>query len=213
MSSAHPPITFVEYERLFRVIHGVLLHSALDPAQASLFFAVAGAFILKRQHKLLSANPVAGAAAYALPAPATAPLCFGRQEDDALVVDAAHPHCWIEADGWIIDLCAPLFDAHLGPTQKTKPFPPCMFQHPAMPGSTLATLNTPGAALHRADDKLTTALLKEFSETPAYADLVRLCALWYARPPKKLAPALGLADAQNRTQTIPLSPLRLAGAL
>ena len=59
-AASHPPITLVDYERLFRVIHGVLNFATQDPAKESLFFAVAGAFTLKRHHKLNSVSPVVG---------------------------------------------------------------------------------------------------------------------------------------------------------
>ena len=44
-----PPITLPEYERLFRTLHAVALSERNDPAKDSLFFAVAGAYLLKRQ--------------------------------------------------------------------------------------------------------------------------------------------------------------------
>ena len=44
---ATPPITLPEYERLFRTIHAVVANEQGDPTKACLFFAVAGAFLLK----------------------------------------------------------------------------------------------------------------------------------------------------------------------
>lgn len=211
-TAPRPPITLIEYERLFRVIHGVLAHTTAEPAQASLFFAIAGAFVLKRQHKLQSVSPAVGAAGYALPAPARSPLLFGLPEADTLQADDNHHHCWIEADGWIIDLYAPLFDTLLAADQKTGPLPARMFQRQRSPDTSLAALDVPNGALHRINERLTTARLDHFASRPSEAELVRLCALWYARPPKKLAPALGLAGPDNITRSLPLSPLRLTGA-
>ena len=211
-AASHPPITLVDYERLFRVIHGVLNFATQDPAKESLFFAVAGAFTLKRHHKLNSVSPVVGAAGYGLPVPAKAPLLFGQVTGDTLTADEMHHHCWIEADGWIIDLSAPLFDAHLPSEKKTGALPACMFQRPVTSPVSLADLGTPGASLHRVHERLTTTRLEQFSATPAFAELVRLCAMWYARSPKKLAPALGLSAPDGSSRTMTLSPIRLTGA-
>ena len=209
-ASPHPPITVVEYERLFRVIHAVLTQVGHDPAQANLFFAVAGAFVLRRHHRLSNVCPVAGAAAYALTGSEL--LCFGTAEGDTLVADADHHHCWIEADGWVIDLSAPLFAARFDASSSSRALPPRMFLRPALPPTGLERLATPGGYLHRINEKLTTTLLQGFAETASYADLVRLCERWYARPPKKIAPAVAVSSEDGSTATLTLSPLRLTGA-
>ena len=211
--ASHPPITLVEYERLFRIIHAVLVSENREPAQASLFFSVAGAFVLRKHHRLKTVSPVAGGAAYVLPSPATAPLVFGRATDDSLSSDTEHHHCWIEADGWIIDLSAPLFDAHLSAGRKTGTLAPHMFLRPAAPNTSMASLGAPGTYLHSPNHKLSTALIKRFTDTPSDADLVRICERWYARPPKKIAPNIGIADQNEQSKNVPLSPIRLTGAL
>ena len=217
MNPSHrPPITVVEYERLFRVIHAVLTHAGHDPVRSNLFFAVAGAFVLRHHHRLGNICPVAGAAGYALPVPGTAPLCFGNSEGDTLVADAEHHHCWIEADGWVIDLYAPLFAALLSARcaapSPGSALPPRMFQRPALPPTGIERLSAPGGYLHRINEKLTTQRLQGFAETASYADLVRLCERWYVRPPKKIAPAVAVTSEDGSTLTLALSPLRLAGA-
>ena len=213
MNPSHrPPITVVEYERLFRVIHAVLTHAGHDPVRSNLFFAVAGAFVLRHHHRLGNICPVAGAAGYALPVPGTAPLCFGNSEGDTLVAGAEHHHCWIEADGWVIDLSAPLFAARFDASSSSRALPPRMFLRPALAPTGLERLATPGAYLHRINEKLTTTLLQGFAETASYADLVRLCERWYARPPKKIAPAVAVTSEDGSTATLTLSPLRLTGA-
>lgn len=209
-ASPHPPITVVEYERLFRVIHAVLTQVGHDPVRSSLFFAVAGAFVLRRHHRLGNVCPVAGAAGYALPG--TEPLCFGTAEGDTLVADGEHHHCWIEADGWVVDLSAPLFAARFTAPSPGSALPPRMFLRPVLPPSSLERLSAPGGYLHRINEKLTTQRLQGFAGTAPYADLVRLCERWYVRPPKKIAPAVAVTSEDGSTLTLALSPLRLSGA-
>ena len=206
-----PPITLPEYERLFRTIHAVMASEQGDRAEASLFFAVAGAYLLKRHHKLSSACPVAGVAGHNLGPQVSSTIVFGRAENDAFVSDKQNFHCWIEVDGWIIDLLAPLFNEMLPPDQNGIDIPRFMFQKPAL-AQAAPGLDTPGAYLHLANDRLTTELMKGFTAKPAYADLVRVCVQWYARPPKKIAPNIRIEDQDGRAQEVSLSDIRLSGA-
>ena len=207
-----PPITLPEYERLFRTLHAVALSERNDPAKDSLFFAVAGAYLLKRHHKQASACPVAGGARYHLPAPIDFSMVFGTVQNDTLAADADHFHCWIEADGWIIDLMAPLFDEMAPADRKGPAIPRFMFQKPAMAETNAAPLETPAAYAHMPNHRLTTDLINDFTKNPAYFDLVRVCDQWYARPPRKMASSIGISDHTGTTKTVTLSPLRLVGA-
>lgn len=209
---SHPPMTLPEYERMFRVIHAVVANEGADPSRASLFFAVAGAFMLRRHHRLETACPVAGVAAYNLPEPANALIIPGAVDGERLVSDEDHFHCWIESDGWIIDLTAPLFDAMIASGQQRVPVPPFMFQKPALPAAGGEKVMAPGAYLHLPNNRLTTALMNGFTEKAAYADLVRICQAWYARPPKKMAPSIGIESQDGGARAVPLSSIRLQGA-
>ena len=207
-----PPITLPEYERLFRTIHAVVANEQDDPGKACLFFAVAGAYLLKRHHKLSSACPVAGVAGFNLPAPTNLSIVFGRSENGTLVSDMQSLHCWIEADGWVIDLMAPLFNEMAPPERNGEDIPRFMFQKPVMAHTGTISLDTAGAYLHLANDRLTTDLMKGFTEKPAYSDLVRVCDQWYERPPRKIAPSIRIEDQGGVVQEVFLSPVRIAGA-
>ena len=208
---ATPPITLPEYERLFRTIHAVVANEQGDPTKACLFFAVAGAYLLKRHHKLSSACPVAGVAGYNLRTPTNFAIVFGRQEGDTLVADADHFHCWVEVDGWIVDLMAPFFDDMTPADRKGATIPRFMFQNPVIADVNAFSLDTPGAYLHVPNDRLTTDLMKSFTDKPAYFDLVQVCDQWYAKPPKKIAPSIGIADQTGKAKEVFLSPARIAG--
>ena len=206
-----PPITLPEYEQLFRTIHAVVKNEQGDPAKASLFFAVAGAFLLKKHHKLGSACPVAGVAGYNLRTPSNFSLVFGRLENDSVVSDSSRYHCWIEADGWVIDLMAPLFDDMASIDRKGAVIPRWMFQKPLLADASSISLDTPGAYLHVPNHRLTTELMKGFTGKPAYTDLVRICEQWYVRPPRKIAPSVGIEDRSGAVMEVFLSPIRIAG--
>lgn len=209
---ATPPITLPEYERLFRTIHAVVANEKGDPTEACLFFAVAGAYLLKRHHKLSSACPLAGVAGYNLRTETNFALVFGKSEGDLLVADADHFHCWIEVDGWVVDLMAPLFDEMAPADRKGTTIPRFMFQKPVITEVNAVNLDTPGAYLHRPNDRLTTELMKGFTDKPGYFDLVQICDQWYVRPPKKIAQSIGIADQTGDAKQVSLSMIRLEGA-
>lgn len=206
-----PPITLPEYERLFRTIHAVVANEQDDPTKACLFFAVAGAYLLKRHHKLSSACPVAGVAGYNLRTPTNFSMVFGKPENDTLVSDTNNFHCWVEVEGWVIDLMAPLFDEMAPADRKGAVIPRFMFQKPVIADVKSISLDTPGATLHIPNDRLTTDLMRGFTEKTAHSDLVRVCDQWYARPPKKIAPSIGIEDRTGKATEVFLSPVRIAG--
>ena len=206
-----PPITLPEYERLFRTIHAVVANEQGDPTKACLFFAVAGAYLLKRHHKLSSACPVAGVAGYNLRTPTNFSLVFGKSENDTLVSDTDNFHCWVEADGWVVDLMAPLFDEMAPADRKGAVIPRFMFQKPMIVEVNTISLDTPGATLHLPNDRLTTELIQGFTEKPAHSDLVRICDQWYARPPRKITPSIGIEHQTGKAKEVFLSPVRIAG--
>ena len=148
---ATPPITLPEYERLFRTIHAVVANEKGDPTKACLFFAVAGAYLLKRHHKLSSACPIAGVAGYNLRTPTNFAIVFGRPEGDTLVADVDNFHCWVEVDGWIVDLMAPLFDEIAPADRKVETIPRFMFQKPVIADVSAASLEVPEVILHIPD--------------------------------------------------------------
>jgi hypothetical protein len=86
-----------------------------------------------------------------------------------------------------------------------------MFQKPVIAEVKSIRLDTPGAYLHIPNDRLTTDLMRGFTEKPAHSDLVRVCDQWYVRPPRKIAPSIGIEDQTGKAKEVFLSPMRIAG--
>src|SRR5690348_14921053 len=108
MRSAHDPIvTLANYTRIHSVIRAVLDGADAMTAEACVFFAMAGSYVLEKHHNI-SATPRAGAAFYCVgqKKPATV-LSFARFEDGGVVSDSKSFHCWVESEGWAIDFMAP----------------------------------------------------------------------------------------------------------
>lgn len=207
---SRPPLTLPEYERLFRVIHAVIESEEGDSSKACLFFGIAGAFLLSQNHRLKGARPVVGVAGYNLRTPTNLAIILGTLEKGEWSSDEDNFHCWIEVDGWIVDLTAPLFDSMAPFERKGATVPPLMFQKPA--STDFEGMNTPGAYMHLPNPELTVALLAHFAQKPAHGDLISICQQWYEPPPKKMAHSVGIGDQHGLQKEVRLSQLRLEGA-
>ena len=207
---SRPPLTLPECERLFRVIHAVIESEEADSSKACIFFGIAGAFLLSQNHRFKSARPVAGVAGYNLRTPTNLAIILGTLENGEWSSDEDNFHCWIEVDGWIVDLTAPLFDSMAPFERKGAIVPSLMFQKPA--STDFEDMNTPGAYMHLPNPELTVALMTHFAQMPAHADLIGICQQWYKPPPKKMVPSIEIGDQHGQLKEVRLSPLRLEGS-
>ena len=208
-----PPVTFQEYELLFRTIHAILANEESDPSKACVFFAMAGSFLLGQHHGLGSARPMAGFAGYNLRLPSNLVLLLGAVQGTEPTSTEEAFHCWIEVDGYILDLTAPLFDQMAPTERKGRRVPPQLFQKPKGTGvASTQELNVSGSYMHVPNPSLMAALTARFAGLPANADLVNICAQWYTKPPKKMAPYVGVGNQHGQVAQVSLSRIKLEGA-
>ena len=190
-----PPLTLLQYERIFRIIHGVLLNEQCDPSKCCTYFAIIGAFLLEHHHRL-DANPRAGAAAYNFGLPTNDVLAFGRKLNQRLVSDNDASHFWIEANDWVVDFQVPLFQsAHMRPRMFRKE--KCSLDLPYEPSSFFHETNP--------------QLIREFLLHPMNSDLVNICKNWYRPPPKTINSSMPISDSYGNVSEVKLSPITLTG--
>ncbi len=208
-----PPLTLPEYERLFQVIHAVVSNEKGDPSKACIFFGFAGTEILRSYYKFLSVRFIAGFAGYNLRTPDNKSLVLGTVFNDELVSNRANFHCWIEADDWIIDLTAPLFDAMANRNSSESHIPNYMFQKPlSISGSDLNDLNTPGTYIHIPNTELTKSITNDFFKIIAHVDLISICKDWYARPPIEINQYINIGNQHGEVNKVSLSNIHLTGS-
>lgn len=187
MTASRTIIPFSDYKRIFGVICGVLDERA-HTAHACIFFALVGAMILKMKYRI-EATPMAGAAVYLVDArsdPKNVSL-FGRFENDELVSADDAFHCWIEANGVVVDFMAPLFEDSLRSVGSKIPVPRRMFQKPkSQMACSLSDLRDEGDFLLQPNRILSKQLFQAFAGRPVSVDLLNVCLAWYTRPPKSL---------------------------
>lgn len=210
--SIRPLIPLADYQRIFRVIHSVLDSVDANIPAAGFFFSVTAAQILKKFYKL-NAYPVAGAAFYLISPDQSGALSFGTLDGDKVDSNSDAFHCWVQADGYVMDFMAPVYQELLAAAGHTLMVPRLMFQKPltSMAESPTA-LHVPGDFRLEPNLALTRELLQQFMNKPALNNLSQVCVDWYQKPPKALGTDLSLHGEAGEEGKIRLSKLQLSGA-
>jgi Protein of unknown function (DUF2026) len=186
-------LPFTDYCRVFRVIYSVL-DTRAHTHRACIFFAVAGAIIL-REHYQLNAVSVAGAAAYMVDSDTSLVATFGKIEDGMLVPSGNAFHCWVECEGYAIDFMAPVFRENLQAAGILSPIARKMFQRPlAEMAETSAELDSDAAFSLFPSSERTQIIIENFKAHAASGDLANICSSWYRRPPKRIAESLDMVN-------------------
>lgn len=209
-------LTLPDYQRMHRVIASVLNSVEANTPKACLFFAIAGAFLIETFHKR-PARPVVGAAFFRINAATGFTMAYGRlaAEDGMGVVSSDEEafHCWIECDGMVIDLMAPLFHESVRSAGRTESVSRKMFQRPkASMSQSPYELEKEGDFFLQSDPALGVHLLKEFMSKLANGDLVKVCEYWYRPLPKSMRSTIQMGSDDGSVREIQLNPVSLVGA-
>lgn len=209
-------LTLPDYQRMHSVIASVLNSVEANTPKACLFFAVAGAFLIETIHKR-AARPVVGAAFYRINQATGFTMAYGRLEVEngmgVVSSDDEAFHCWIECDGMVIDLMAPLFHESVRSAGRTESVARKMFQR-----STVAMSQSPyeldrdGDFFLQPDPPLGMRLLNGFLSKLANSDLVKVCEYWYKPLPKAMPATIQMGSDDGSIRNIRLEPVSLVGA-
>jgi hypothetical protein len=184
-------ITLPDYRRIYSTIHSLLVADAVNSHDASLLFSVYGAQILKR-HYGIAAQPVVGSAAYHLGLQAKI-LAFGEYQSGLLQSNDSQHHCWIEADGWMIDFMAPLFPVLVKRAGKEAKIEPWMMQKPLEKAQkTLATVQHQGDFFLLENDSLASQKMSQMVTEKAHIQRGKLALDWFVKTPKKMPSPLNV---------------------
>lgn len=211
MPTARPPLPLADYQRIFRVLKTVFDGVDADTAHPSIFFSIAGTFLVE-QHYKKRCQPVAGAAFFRVDDDAGTVLSLADKEHEDLSSDKGF-HCWIMCDDYIIDFMAPLFRESLQAMGAAGTCSRKMFQKPrsAMSDSPLLMRN-PGDFHMLPNVDLTRKILGEFHARERNDDLVKTCAHWYRKPPKDIPRQATMTGNDGTVSHLSLSSLSVIGA-
>ena len=150
-----------------------------------MLFSVYGAQILKR-HFGISAQPMAGAAAYHLGLQAKI-LTFGAYQAGTLQSSHSQHHWWVEADGWLLDFMAPLFPVLVKRAGKEAKVEPWMMQKSmAKVKKSLASVNQQGDFLLLENNSLGSLKMSQMVTEKAHIQRGKLALDWFVKTPKKM---------------------------
>lgn len=192
-----------DYHRIYSVINSLLLSENANPATASMYFSVFGAYLLK-QHFKINATPKSGLAAYRL---GDNIMVFADQKEDGFVTgDGENFHCWIEANGWAIDFMAPAF------TLNGTALPPKMLQKPLdSMARDINSLQTSGDFFYVSTPSATAHRFAGWKDAAAIGDLARLAEIWFRKAPKKMMPSMTVTDEFGAQKQVQLTGKPLTG--
>ncbi|MBB6486912.1 DUF2026 family protein [Rhizobium lusitanum] len=195
-----------DYHRIYKVINSLLINENAGSDAASMYFSTFGAFILEHHFKL-KAKPKGGLAAYNLEGKH---ILFADHREDGYVSGAGENfHCWIEADGWVLDFMAPAFHENAGDLQ----LPSKMFQRPlSSMASSINDLEKSGDFFYRPEPEAMSRRFADWRRRPMIGDLATVATNWFRKSPKQMQSSITLRDQHGNNKTIPLLGNALIGA-
>lgn len=204
-----PLLPLPDYQRIYQVAYSALQATEIAITHRScLFFAAAGASLL-REHYKLPATVSAGCMALMVNEKNASVLTYGREMDGEWVADSKAFHAWIECDGWLIDFMAPIMGVAAKEDGAGFTVPRRMLQkrlEEVYPSP--RHLQCAGDVFIDSDPALGNAL---FSSQPALAgDLQHACEVWFRKPPKSMAP-MGLGDSHGAPKMLRLQAPSIEG--
>ncbi len=209
-------LSFADYERLSRILVSVLNSVDAHTANGCVFFTMVGSYILDKAFGLKT-QPVCGSAFFRVDDATDFVMAFTGMETFEKGEVASHNeafHAWIECNGVVIDLMAPIFRENLLkkiPDSKLR-LPRKMFQRPK---SEMA--NSPFELVREGDfylqvnPALTNELIKLFMSRAENGDLADVCRQWFKPTPKAILSELGLASNDGTQRVMKLEKLELVG--
>lgn len=208
-----------DYVRMHSVIATTLTAVGEDPSRHCVFFALAGASLIRRYHQR-PAKPVIGIAFYQLcddGEPNTLPYAkyVGMNGGKNWVADRMNGfHCWIECDGICIDLTAPSFGFRFNDITRKDWFPaPKMFQRPlAEMSRTPDELTKSGDFYLEQDPAFQTKILANFQSNLNVDQLLEACEHWYRPYPMRMKSVRPLWDGQESLKNVELNLIKLNGS-
>jgi len=210
-SASYLPLSFEDYGRMSRVITAVLRAFRKDPATSCAYYAMVGTYLLEQFHQKAT-DLVAGGAMYVLTAePMPEMLYYGP----CLFEDGTPTetwHCWIECDGHVIDLMAPIFREVMNPLKGSRRLPRRMLQRSlADSAATPALVKTLGDFRLTPSEKHTEDVFEGLARCPDILNIIRICSEWYVRAPKRIDKSITMESDKGQATAVQLPSFELVG--
>lgn len=204
-----PLLPLPDYQRIYQVAYSVLQASEMAIThRACLFFATAGASLL-REHYKMPATISTGCMALMVEEKKANVLVYGRDVDGEWVCGPNAFHAWVECEGWLIDFMAPIMNVSAQEDGAGFTVPRRMLQKRLEDSyGSPRHLQHAGDLFANHDPVLGNALLD--GQKPAFTDLLHVCDVWFRRPPKPMQP-LGMGDSHGAPKMLRLQAPSIEG--
>lgn len=198
-------IKLSDYKRIFQIVSAVIESEDGGHAHACTLYSLFGAHILA-DHFGVDAKVRCGLATYNL-GDDDQVLCFGVNTSSGLTSTKEGFHCWVEANGWVLDFMAPEFVA-LKKTEFTAS--PRMFQ------KRLSDMVEHPNDMTRAGDfflahnpDLSESVMMPIVERLGIQDLANFCSQWFKKTPRKILTSVATEDQNGKRRPVTLKEVSL----
>lgn len=209
MKIIKPAISFVEYEKIFRILHAVEGYLGRGSRPDCQFYNIVGSYILSEVYKI-SAFPVAGAALLKVSNDNSHILAFADTDKEFIQSDSKHFHCWIETPTHFLDFISPLYDEY---SEGPKTARNLMFQ------KTIHSMSESIEAFSKAGDfiflrniELTKAQIPKYTKSQIFQDALYLARSWAQGSKNKLMQSTWLMTEDGEKVKLPISRIELTGS-
>ncbi len=204
-------LSLPDYERIFRILHAVILNESIDMSKSCLYFSFLGSAILNK-HFRINAKPIAGFSVYKLDS-SNDVFALGAKCDRGITSSKDGFHCWVQAEDWLVDFAAPLFSEMWRTSGIAKQFERKMFQKRLNDMARYSSdLLNAGDFFNCPDLELTHYFTTQFLSSPLYSDLAYICIKWFRRFPKKIRKSIGIGSPMGGVKSVNISELKVVGA-
>jgi len=202
-------IKLKDYERIYKMINGIIINEGADPKISCTFFAFYGATILSDHYKI-DAKAVSGSCCYNLGKNNI--LTFGEIYENQLVSNKDAFHSWVLADGWLIDFMAPVFPDIMKNQNSNISIPSKMIQKPINTMSqSIDGLCSEGDFYFHISPEMIEDRKEYLKSSLAYSDLATICSRWFKKPPKKMIREIPISDGKGNQKMVGLSGRSVVG--
>lgn len=201
-------INLPEYERIFRILHGVSAYANDGRPPSCQFYNVTGAYILSKLYGI-DARPSMGAAFIKLDKLTGNTLAFADSNIQECNSHSDAFHCWIETPNFYIDFTAPVY----GDYPNSFSVPRFMFQKQRTRMSlSQLDLDGPGDFYFAANKPLTNDRLKTGMQSTKFEDYAEITLEWARQSKKTLLKEMLIQADDGEVIKLKASPITLKGA-
>lgn len=213
MATNRPLIKLNDYVRIFRVVHSVSEAVGNAAGRACLFYNVIGAALLEVNYKI-KAQPVMGSAFFAVHDPSATVLAYSHKAEDGQISSSSDAfHCWIHAEGYVVDFTAPVYRESLEKLGLAYKIPRKAFQkRTELMASAHDHLAHEGDFFVEPNVDLTNEMMARFFRSYAARDLGEVCMAWFAKPPKQINEEMKMINDLGEITSMLLTDIEVSGA-